>query len=467
MQSLNRYIFLAFLITSTSAYSVPVDWKGSLAFDTQIIKDFRRTGNNCDGTQDGECIAAEENNARFQSLTLKLKPQFIINDDVSMFAELSTGNTRTQNLGEATEVEDSGGSYFAQTTSSTVNLNQLYTELYTDSALYRVGRFAKNYGLGAVLNSGNKPTDRFFSGYEGIEMQLKLNNFHLTPMWAKLHTPDSTTGNPNGRYDAYESNIIAKYDSPSKNLVVGVLYGQREVQSSNTLYTGNRSQNVTIIDVFFSKEWEKFSFGLEIPMISGEAGNAYNTGSADIDTNAYILESKYTVNNKWKVGLNAGMVKGDDGESDSFEGMYLHPNYQIAEVMFRYNYHGFTDANSYNIYNSSIVNTTYAQLFAHYKKGEWGWKLSALMAKANTVAEEGKDFYNHQKKKVVTASDDQSDDMGYEFDVAFEYQWNPAVVFSGFLGYHVVGDYYAFSNDTEDLDINNVMSSGMRLSVNF
>lgn len=474
MRNLNKFLVGSLLLSSlNSAFAVPADWNGSLAFDTQIIKDFRRTNDTCDDSKDGECIKSEEENARFQSMILRLNPSLIVNDGVTVKAELSTGSVRTSNLGSSTTVADrdgnrSGGSYFAQTTSSSLNVNQLYAELYADTALYKIGRFSKHYGLGAVLNGGDKATDRFFSGYEGIEAGLKLGNFHLTPMWAKLHTndPNTSTQNPNGKYDAYETSVEAVYDNPNRNMKFGVYYGLREVETNNTLY-GSGPQNVTIIDVFFSKSWEKLSFQLEIPMLSGEVKNTYNTGDADFDTNAYILETKYKLSNNWHTGINAGIVKGDDAETTSFEGMYLHPNYQVAEIMFRYNYFGFNDADNYDIYNSSIVNTTYAKWFFHYEKGEWRWKLSALWAKANQVAENGKQFYNHAKKKSVTATQDQADDLGYEFDISFEYQWNPAVEFSGFLAYHVVGDYYAFSNDTEELETTNVMASGMRLSVSF
>lgn len=472
VRNLNKLALTLMIIFTSSVYAVPADWKGSLSYDTNLIQDFRRTGDSCDASQNGECIKEEEDNARFQSLTLKLSPEIIVNDGVTIFSELSTGSVRTTNLGSSTTADkNGGGSYYAQTTSSSLNVNQLYAELYADTALYRVGRFAKHYGLGAVLNRGGEATDRFFSGYEGIEMNLKLGSFYLTPMYAKIYSPNQATtgdGNPNGRYDAYETNIIAGYDNPNQALKFGVLYSVREVETQSQLYAAGESQNVTLIDVFISKTWERLKVGLEVPMVSGKIGNAYGTGDADFDSNAYIFESEYELSSKWKVGINAGYTKGDDGSTDSFEGFYLHPNYQIAEVMFRYNYHGFNDANAYNIYRSSIVNSTYAQFFAHYTSGEWTWRMALLWAKANEVAQDGDAFYNHDKGVLVnSANGDQSDELGYEADLAFDYQWNPSVKFTGFLGYHSVGEYYEFSGDGSDLDLNNVMSSGFRLGVTF
>lgn len=450
-------------IFAHSAFASPIDWKGTLGFDSQIIKDVRRTTESCTAVDGSQCITDDESNARYQSMVLKLNPNLIVNDAVTIKGELSTGdNTRGTNLGKSTSVSTEGGNYYTQSTQSSLNVNQLYAEIYADTALYRVGKFAKHWGLGAVVNSGKDTWDRFYSGYEGIEAQMKLGSFHLTPMWAKL----STANAPNGKYDAYESSVSALYDNSNRNLKVGIYYSLKEVEGDSTLY-GSNSQKVTLIDVFVKKEWDTFSMALEVPMLSGTINNLYNTGEADFDSNAYILETKYTANSKWDLGLNAGMVKGDDGTSDSFEGMYLNPNYKKSLVMFKYNYAAFMDP-SKDIYNASIVNTTYAQLYAHYNSDEWTWKMSVLWAKANEVASDGELFYDHERNAEVMAVADQSDDLGYEFDLSFDYQWNPNITFSGMLGYHVVGEYYAFQNDpNEELDTANVMLTGMKLGIKF
>ncbi len=463
MKLSNKYLGLILLI-SQGVQAVPADWKGSLAFDTNIINDVRRTNDDCTVADGSQCISPEENNARFQTMVLRLNPNIIVNDGVTIRSELSTGTIRNSYLGESTEVEGSDGSYYTQSTNSNLNINQIYAEIYADTALFRVGRFAKHFGLGAVVNRGDKSFDRFYSGYEGVEAELKLGNFHLVPMWAKLHTSD----NPNGRYDAYESSIAATYDNPNNNLIFGVYYSQKDVETNDKLYSAG-SASVNLIDIYFSKSWEQFSFQLEIPMLSGEVNDLYGTSNASFDANAYILETNYQLNSKWKLGINGGMIKGDDGTTNSFEGMYLNPNYKIAELLFKYNYYGFMDATNYNIFAASMTNATYAQFFVNYSSDEWTWKMSFMWAKANEVASTGNAFFNHDNKKhVANANADQSDDLGYEFDIAFDYQWNPNVVFTGFFGYHKVGDYYAFTNvDGDELSLSNVKTAGMRLAINF
>lgn len=460
-----KFLCTIAIITSAS-YAAPIDWRGTFAFDTILIKDARRTGDNCTAAAGSQCINPEEENARFQSMILKLNPNLIINDALTIKGELSTGNnTRGSHLGESSSQPNGGGSYYTQSTTSSLDINQIYAEIYADTALYRVGRFSKNWGLGAVVNSGNSTWDRFYSGYEGIEAQLKLGNFYLTPMWAKLHT----TSSPNGKYDAYESSIAALYDNSNRNLKVGVYYSMKEVENDNTLYGASAgSQKVNLIDVYIAKEWNSFSIALEIPMLTGTINNLYGTGNADFDSNAYIIESIYRLNSKWDLGLNAGIVKGDDGSTNSFEGMYLNPNYKKSLIMFSYNQHALMDG-SKDLYNASIVNATYAQFFAHYNSDEWTWKMSFLWAKANEVASTDNDYFDHDyKSKVTGIVADQSDDLGYEIDLIFDYKWNPNIIFSGMLGYHFVGDYYTFKNDASDsLNKTNVMLTGLSLGINF
>ena len=137
--------------------------------------------------------------------------------------------------------------------------------------------------------------------------------------------------------------------------------------------------------------------------------------------------------------------------------------------MFRYDLNGFQN-NGTNPLSSSMRNTTYLNAYADYKTINWKWTLSFLMAKADQVAESGKEFFNHERKAYSTtaAVEDQDNDLGYEIDLGFEYEWNPQIHVSGFIGYYFVGDYYSFDNDAStSIDTSNIVSSGMRLSVNF
>jgi hypothetical protein len=379
---------------------------------------------------------------------------------------VTTGTFRGAYLGENGTGDSS---YYAQTNSgSSLNFTQLYAEMYADTALFRVGKYARSYGLGAVINNGANAWDRFFSSYEGVEAEFKLGNFKLIPALSKF---DSDVDQPNGKRDANEQSVVALYDNSNKNLKVGIFYGVREVESDSDLYTTRTtSQETTLIDIFFEKTWGDFKLGVEIPLISGEAGTAFNatTGAADqdFDARAYIVETSYQINPRWKLGLNFGSVSGSDSDDDSHEAMYLHPNYQVAELMFRYNKEGFQSSGQ-NALRSSIVNTNYAKLFAHYENDAWGWRLDFIMANALETANNGDEFYDHKSQTYQTANADQKDDLGMEFDAAFDYKWSPAVVVTGYAAYYQVGEFYEFTNGNEDLDAASILATGLKVNIGF
>jgi hypothetical protein len=350
-----KYLLFLPILISSSVFALPIDWNGTIGFDSNIITNARRTTDSCPGGTGTYCVNEDNNNVRYQSFIFKLNPTVVINDSAAIKGELSTGSLRGGFAGDDTEVEN--GSYYSQSTSGSQSLtaNQLYLELYADTALYRFGKYSKGFGLGGFINKGNKAWDRYFSLYDGFEAEFKLGKFTLTPLYSRLSSPANGQRN-SGKYDVLETAISGVYADPNKNFEFGIYYGIRESETNSTLYGNNNGPNtVTLIDVYFKKDWENFGIGLEVPMLSGNVGTTYgNTDDEDIDTNAYIFESYYKLNTKWKLGLDAGSVKGEDG-IDEFNGMYLHPNYQIAEIMFRYNLTGFQNTGN-NPFNSSITN---------------------------------------------------------------------------------------------------------------
>jgi hypothetical protein len=471
-RTLKSLMNVTILAGSLQAFALPIDWNGTLGFDQHIIKNARRSGDACTPASGSQCLKDESKHARFQSMLLKLQPTIIVNDSTSIKGELSTGTSRGGFLGDNIDGTTSG-SYFGQTSSgSSLNINQFYAELYADTALFRVGKFAKHYGLGAVISSGNGAWDRYFSAYDGIEAEFKLGNFKLTPVMAKLNnsvtSAGPTTTAKNGKYDTNESSVTAMYDNSNKNLKAGVFYGQREVETNSDLYgSGKGSQKVTIIDIFFEKSWGDFNLAMEIPMLSGDAGTTYgSTSKQDFDARAYIVESSYQVNPRWKLGLNAGFIGGSDDDQGSQEALYLHPNYKIAEIMFNYNLAGFQNSDT-SIFNASVVNTNYTRLFAHYSNDAWSWRFDFIMATANEAAKNGSAFYSHESQSYENALADQDTNLGMEFDAAFDYEWSPSIVVTGYVAHYQVGDYYAFTNTSTELSVSDVTATGFKLNIGF
>lgn len=482
-------------LSINSAFALPIDWSGVFGADTHMISNFCRTGDSVTkgtlrtGTQGIDTVDCDAN---FQTYTLRLNPNIIVNDAVTLKGELSSGYIRGGFAGgdSANNADGSGNnSYFFTTPAqrSALNVNQMYMELYADTALVKIGRFSRHFGLGMVFDNGNDPWDRFLTMYDGIEAEMKIGNFSVTPHFAKISSyrdPSSTETSraASGAYDVRELGLIAKYDNKNRDLVASVLYAKRSSERRNSLYnrdttttttpptTPSESRGnteITVIQPFVSKRWNKFRLAAEGSLQSGDYGQVYDAGEdSKLSAQAYMLEAKYDLNPKWDIGALAGQVSGDKGDTSKFEGTYLHPNFHIADLMFRYNYPSFNEGGR-SIFDSSITNARFYKFYANYKTDKWTWKGAVVLANALETAQAGKNAYHHEENYRFTSTQKQDDSYGYELDLGFDYMWNPNVMITGYYGYWVVGDYYAFTNAPEELSLENVHGGGLRATLQF
>jgi hypothetical protein len=493
----SRLITSLFISTLSinSALALPIDWTGVFGVDTHMINNTCRTGDDIDaptlpqtGTQgiSGDC------DSNFQTYVFKLNPQIIVNDGVTLKGEFSSGYIRGGFAGDNSANNRDGSannSYFFTSSAqrSGLNVNQMYMELYADTALVKIGRMSKHYGLGIVFDNGNEAWDRFFTMYDGIEADMRIGNFSLIPYWAKISSynnddsKSSVGDKPAGDYDVREMGVTATYDNKNRDLVVSLLYAKRFSEPKNSLYNSDDNTNptgdaandrgrtkVTVIEPFISKKWNKLKVAFEASLQSGDYGDIYKDGSgkSKLASNAYILEAKYELNPKWDLGFTGGQISGDKGSSGKFEAAYLHPNYQIADLMFRYNYPAFNEGGR-SIFDSSMTNTRFYKINGAYKTDKWVWKSAIIMAKAMETAKKGQRAYHHESGYTFTAANDQSDNLGVEVDFGFDYKWNPNVTIGGYYGYWKVGNYYAFSNDVKELGLSNVHGGGLRATLEF
>ena len=472
-----------------NAHSLPMDWKGQLGFDSLRLTNFNRTDDDVSSPANGSYeVKGTSGTAYIQGMIFLLNPQVIVNDHVTMKAELSTGMDRGGTVGDgASYLESNNGMGHANIYHTTpkqnqsLNVNQIYMDIYSDLATFKVGRMARNWGLGALINSGEKSWDRFFTYYEGIEATFSLGNLYIIPSWSNISNGDKLTRDGEIRDLA----IGLLYDNPDKDMKLGIYFGKRST-NGNPMYRvddnndGTFAANETlsqsklkIYDFFISRYFGKFYAGVEVPYINGELGNLAGT-KTDYKSIGYILETNYEFNERWKQHLNFGMVDGDKGAAGDYNALYLHPNYQIANIMFRYNLDavenldtGAGDTGKENIYASSINNAMFLKLATEYKRGLWTWHFAWIYGKAREVASSGQRAYNHQNGYHYTAAASQSDDLGHEFDINFDYQWNPNLTLTGVAGYYLVGDYYAFTNTGTEISLSNQMITGLRLNLKF
>jgi hypothetical protein len=493
-------IFISAL-SINSAMALPIDWSGVFGVDTHMLSNTCRTGDTIGaaekplpsdtptGTRSGtQALRNGDCDASFQTYIFRLNPSIIVNDGVTLKGELSSGYIRGGFAGgEASNNADASGNnaYFFTTPAqnSALNVNQMYMELYADTALIKIGRMSRHFGLGITFDDGSDAWDRFFTMYDGIQAEMKIGNFSVIPHYAKIsslkdgNTAANDGNTPSGKMDVRELGVIAKYDNKNRDLVASVLYAKRSSEGNNSLYHSDTTTAtiprgktaITVIEPYVAKKWNKLKVAAEGSLQSGDYGSVYAAGdNSKLAASAFVLDVKYDLNPKWDVGFLGGQASGDKGNTGKFEAAYLNPNFHIADLMFRYNYAAINEGGR-SIFDSSISNAKFFKLYGNYKTDKWTWKGAMIMATAMETADAGSKAYHHEENYQFDGKSKQDDSYGYEFDFGFDYRWNPNVTISGYYAYWVVGDYYAFTNDAagKKLSTSNVHGGGLRATLEF
>ena len=486
--------FTLSIFCTLNLQALPIDWHGSFGVDTTSIDNYRRIeslvdnsnfGNaNGRGTQEIPLALGKNPNANWQSYIFQLEPTIIINDAATVKAELTSGYARGGLVGDDNSQAQEPGfgnalySYNFSSGSDSIVLNKLYMEIYSDTATYVIGRHDADYGLGAVVNSGSGLWDRLSFTRDGITVKIKIGNFNIEPFWSRAGSNGSLTKSTRTK----EIGFALKYDNIEQDVGFGVLHSNKKSAASAQnfrsgtdedlpdpdgdygFYTPLGKTNVKLTSLFFRKKFRTFDFGLEIPLIGGEIGNAFDD-KTKYKAKAILFESSYKVNQSFTLNLYAGKVDGDSGSGSNFEAMYLNPNYHIANLLFRYNLRAVsrpTGTNARNVYDSYIHNATFLKFGMTYQTGRWFWDTAVIWAKAQQVAKAGKFAYNHLTNKRFLANFSQKDDLGYEVDVNFNYQWNNEISIRGAFGYLETGGYFGYTNS----DSENVVDSSFVVQLN-
>ena len=475
--SLNRFMAIALLaVVPATSFALPIDWHGAFGVDSTLISGYRRVKatavqTNNDGSQEVGLDAGGKDSANWLSYVFKLSPTMIINDAATFKAELTTGYANGGMLGDSSQTDSANTNkiplyYHNQANGSNVNIKKAYLELYSDTATYVVGRHTYNWALGGIYNDGANAWDRHASSRDGITMKLKVGNFHVHPFWSKVANTGLTTAT-----DVKEYGVGLLYDNPERDIVFGIMYGIKASNGSNTTITSNTQTanfnvgetDVKITDLYLKKTWDKFDVAIEVPLMDGELGRSVAGGPiVSYSSKAILAQTNYRLNDSWTFGVDGGHVNGHDGSSSKFGALYLNPNYQVANLLYRYNI-GAIGNNGANVYDSYITNSMYIKLRSSYSTEKWTFDTAVIYAKALETATAGQAAYNHAKNKIFTAVTTQSDDLGTEIDMNATYKWNNEISIGAGLGYLITGDYFGYTNDTT---VTNEAKSSLLLQIN-
>ena len=250
------------------------------------------------------------------------------------------------------------------------------------------------------------------------------------------------------------------FSSIESEMKLGVYYssittGANESQrSADTTNTGTATSfgegKVKVTDFYFEKDYKKLSLKIEVPVLSGTIGDVFQNGqSANIDSQGFVAQLNYTHNDQWILKSTVGSVNGENGSSGSFEGLSLHPNFQVANILFKYNRSAVWNTNE-NIFDSSITNSSFLDIDLIHKSNLSTWTLGFTYALANETAKAGSEAYNQLSGKTFSAAFDQDDSLGFEIDLDYNYKLSEETLIDLSLAYFSPGDFYAFTNTANE-----------------
>jgi hypothetical protein len=465
------------------SFALPIDWHGSFGVDSTLISDYRRIESKvdnslgADGSQEVALDAGKKASASWQSYVLKLSPTMVINDAATFFGELTTGYANGGYLGDSPQTDKASGTtngsaplyLHNQSNGSNVVIKKAYLELYSDTATYMIGRHTYEWGLGAIYNDGNEAMDRHATSRDGITMKLKIGNFHVAPFWSKVSNPGYTDY---ANDKEYGTGLL--YDNPERDIAFGLLYVKKSGASGDTFYKSPTTTaalgetNVTVTDLYFKKVFGKFEIGAEVPLISGDLGKVTSTTTVSTySAKAFLLQTNYKHTDSWTIGFDGGQISGDSGSNGTFGALYLNPNFQVANLLFRYNLSALSVSTSTaSVYDSYMTNARYFKLRSSYNSEKWTFDTAVIYAKAVEVAKAGAS-YNHTKNKRFVATTSQSDSLGTEFDFNAKYHWNKEISIGTGLGYLFTGDYFGYTNTATANSAKNSLLLQVNTSVTF
>ncbi len=478
------YCVSMFTLFSSQAFSLPADWKGGVGFGSSYLNNYTMSKDISQvAARDSQAInftPDKNKNASYQDYVLKLSPSIIVNDSATFFAELSTnydhGGIWGEDSGQRMKPALGNTFYFMNTSMGNVPLSvrKFYVELYADTATFVIGRQASHWGLGAVYNSGEKFWDQYATIRDGVAAKFKIGNFNATPYWYRISQGAVLTKGPK----VQEMGFSILYDNVARDMSFGVLYSQKDLNTSSNFMTADISvantgaralsgSNVKVTDLFLKKSFKRFNVGIEVPLVSGSLNNVLAADTlTTYKANAVLVETNYSFGDTWLMGLDGGIVSGDNGNASNFDAMYLNPNFQIANLLFHYNMNAISDAAD-NIHDNSITNTKYLKLRGKYVADKWTFDGAAIYALASEVARANQECFNHTSNARFNAKFDQSDKLGVELDGGFKYQWNSNVDVSGNAGYLFAGNYFAFNNTATPINLVNPWTVQLRTAIVF
>lgn len=501
MKNFSRLALFFALASVTNAKALDLDWTGQFRAEANLINNYapELVDPTLYGNGGYDVMPAGSKNARFQTLFLRLRPNLIVNDNVSIKSEWWLGNPITGFYGVDYPGASRSDQRYSNTTfngGSTITAQRFWAEFLTDIGTLQVGRIPLHWGLGVVHNSGDGPFDRYQSTGDSFRLVSKFGNFALIPAFVKYNFGNAAGGtcigttcaHPVGGSTMEDYMVGLRYENKDEDFEGGLNFIRRTAgaqSESNWINYNNGTaavippggMNMTIWDIYAKKKISKFDFGIEAPVVNGDlVGSKYKTF-------ALATELKYRANDTWSFNMKAGKAPGQNNSltptTDKWEVFYFHPSYHLGLIMFNYQFGNFSGNNNPNnsnvttvksIYDNPIVNANYLLLAGALTADKWRFTGAFVTAGAERSATAGQRFFNYWTHSYSTtnAVRNQSTSLGSEIDLGAALNWDESTTFGLDTGLWFPGGFYKFSNAANgDFDLKTVFAVVGSVSVRF
>lgn len=486
----------SFLSISSTSYGLDFDWHGQFRAETNWLFGYSN-GNLASGTpgvDTGYAVPLNgENPASFQNLFFRLDPRVIVNDNISLHADLWLGTPDRGIFGGDQNIT----SYYGTTRTGTANVtaNTFYAEVATDFGTITVGRVPLNWGLGVVWNNQADTFDRFPSTGDAIRLETKLGAFRFMPAVVKYRNgtnyggsvgnapcgtgiPGSTDGPCStiaGGSGVSDYTVGLMYANDDEQLDLGILF-MRRIAGQNAQVVNPFSVNTVgftgyaynLWDFYAKKKAGIFTLAAEVPLVSGFVANR------DYSTVAGVVKVDAQVNDHWTVKVNVGSADGQGNDTATapagkLSAFSFHPDYRPGLIMFNYNLRNLSNGAASPYYNP-VTNARFITLAVNYLTGKWDHGLKGLYAIADKTAGSSGRYWNSLDgiyKDLNPGATAQDKKLGFELDYELGYNWDESIRLGVDLGLLFPGKFFEFSNGPTPNATKTTFASVLNMMVKF
>ena len=328
---------------------------------------------------------------------------------------------------------DNSNSFADQRPKTALAVSQLYLKVNHEWGTLLVGRAPMQFGLGITHNSGADPFSHWYDTRDLLAYKIFFENTFIMPAISKQYAGDFQLGN-----EITNQSLQVEYKNHDTGDWLGVFY---ETSKGNSIandtpvnqgLAGVSVQgplNINSYNVVFGKDFTQFNFRIEGGFHSGSTGTTDLNGR-DVRLNSYAVISEINVhpessNNRWNIKF--GSVSGDNPDTEDFEGYLVDRNYDVALLLFNHSLGQNTDIFKTKIgHNPAFTNPRnslddeymsnvifFAPRWINKLNDRWEMQNTLLMARLN-----------NSRTMVGTTVESISSDVGFEWDLGFNYKAN-------------------------------------------